>query len=323
MARQRPSKNSSSASDEAGTRPGGASKPLEAGLAAGLERQLDKLTASKLAPGLYVVSTPIGNLADITVRALFTLAAADMVLCEDTRHSRKLFSAYGIHGMLQSYHDFSDERDRERILAALGEGKAVALISDAGTPLIADPGFKLVRAAIAGGFNVFAIPGASAILAALVGSGLPSDRFYFGGFLPAKETARWQVFENLRSVAGTLIFYETAGRLEGTLETLSTLFPGRPITVARELTKHYEEFLRGSAESVAGKIRETPPLGELVLLVGPGETAPATEEDIQQALRVAMTSGTLKEAVEEVAKGLGAARKTVYNLALKLRDEVK
>ncbi len=296
---------------------------IKGALAAGLEKQLGKLSSSSLAAGLYLVSTPIGNLSDISIRALFVVAAADLVLCEDTRHSRKLFSAYGIHNKLQAYHDFSGEKDRAGVMEALGEGRAVALISDAGTPLIADPGFKLVRAAIADGFNVFAIPGPSAILCALVASGLPTDRFFFEGFLPAKEMAKRQTLENLRNVPGTLILYETGGRLESTLEALLAVFPDRSIVLARELTKLYEAFARGSAAELLQSTKESPPPGEFVVLVGPGETMPATDLDVEMALAIAMKTASLKEAVEEVAKGLGAGKKLVYNLALKLRDRDK
>ncbi|MFZ1110325.1 MAG: 16S rRNA (cytidine(1402)-2'-O)-methyltransferase [Rhodomicrobium sp.] len=290
-------------------------------LSAGIERQFDKLCAAPLAPGLHVVSTPIGNLSDITLRALFTLAAADIALCEDTRHSRKLFSAFGIGRKLETYHDFSSERDRERILGALRDGKSVALISDAGTPLVADPGFKLVRAALAEGVNVFPVPGASAMLSALVASGLPSDRFFFGGFLPAKEKARREALEALGDAPGALIFYESAARIEAALKAIASVFPARPAVLAREITKIHEGYARGTAQELLAEIERNPPIGELVLLIGPGE-APKTEDgDIEHALRRAMAAGSMKEAVEEVAKELGVAKKKVYNLALKLRDK--
>lgn len=297
--------------------------PEITGLVAAMKAQLEKLQAGPLAPALYIVSTPIGNLADISLRALFVLASAATVLCEDTRHSRKLFSAYGIRAKLETYHDFSDERDRARVLGALGEGRSVALISDAGTPLIADPGFKLARAAVAAGFDVVAIPGPSAVLAALAVSGLPSDQFHFGGFLPAKETARHEALKQSGSIPGTLIFFESASRLEGTLAAMSTHFADRPIAIARELTKHYEEVLRGSAADLLRKIRDKPLMGELVLLIGPGEAKAASDEDVRCALRIAMSKASLKEAVENVAKGLGVQKKVVYNLALRIRDTNK
>lgn len=290
------------------------------GLIVALNAQLDKVQATPLAHGLHLVSTPIGNLSDISIRALLALATADLVVCEDTRHSRKLFSAYGIQRKLESYHDFSGDRDRDRILGVLAEGKSVALISDAGTPLVADPGFKLVRSAVAAGFSVFAIPGPSAILTALVASGLPSDQFFFGGFLPAKEGARREMLEALHGVPGTLIFYETASRMAASVEAIGMAFPDRAIVIARELTKLYETILRGSAASLLKAIEETPLIGECALLVGPGEEPPATSEDIEKALRQALRRSSLKEAVDEVANGLGAGRKLVYNLALKMKD---
>jgi 16S rRNA (cytidine1402-2'-O)-methyltransferase len=317
MAAQQSSKNSRNGLAEAAE----GTEALKGELMAGLGSQLDKLAASPLAAGLYLISTPIGNLADISVRALFTLASADVAVCEDTRHSRKLLSAYGIRRRLEAYHDFSGSGDRARILAALRGGKSVALISDAGTPLIADPGFKLVRAAIAEGFSVFAIPGPSALLAALVTSGLPSDQFFFGGFLPPKEGARRDALEAARALPGTLIFYESGPRLEETLEVLHAVFPDRSIVIARELTKFYEAILRGSTAQLLSEIRANPPVGELVILIGPGGAGPATDTDIERALQSAMRRMSLKEAVEEVAKGLGAGRKTVYNLALRLRDQ--
>ena len=296
------------------------SERLEA-LASGMQQQLNKLCAAPLAAGLYIVSTPIGNLGDISLRALLTLAAADSVFCEDTRHSRKLFSAYGIGRKLETYHDFSGEKDRARILEALRESKSVALISDAGTPLVADPGFKLVRSAIEEGFQVLPVPGSSAMLPALVASGLPSHQFFFAGFPPPKEAAKRGALEALRAVPGTIILYETPSRIEATLAALSDVFPDRQIVLARELTKIHEEFARGAAETLLEKVKEMPPLGEIVLLIGPGETPEAQEEDVENALRKAMERASLKEAVEEVAKGLGAGKKKVYNLALKLKGQ--
>jgi 16S rRNA (cytidine1402-2'-O)-methyltransferase len=318
MPSHRTSKKSRAASAEHAV--GAGSVPnLQSHLALGFGPQLDKLSSAPLTPGLYLVSTPIGNLGDISLRALHTLAAADLVFCEDTRHSRKLFSAFGLGRKLETYHDFSGERDRARILDALGDGKSVALLSDAGTPLIADPGFKLVRAAIAAGFSVFPVPGPSAVLAALVASGLPSDQFFFGGFLPHKAAARRNALEALRSIPGTLIFFETASRLASTLDALSTIWPDRTVALARELTKLHEAILRGSPRLLADLVRDNPPLGELVLLIGPGEPHLATEADIEAELRLAMKTLSLKKAVEKVAKGLGAGKKVVYNLALKLR----
>jgi 16S rRNA (cytidine1402-2'-O)-methyltransferase len=318
MSRRRASKNSELLSETAAAAHRDFSK---AELLSSIEGQIAKLLSAPLTTALYLVSTPIGNLADMTVRALFTLAAADFVYCEDTRHSRKLFSAYGIGRKLEAYHDFSGERDRERVMMALRSGKSVALISDAGTPLIADPGFKLVRAVIAEGIPVIPVPGASAVVAALCAAGLPSDQFFFGGFLPPKEKARREALNALRSVPGTLVFYETPGRIEAALSALTSIFPDRIIIIARELTKLHEAFARGTAVELLEQIKETPPLGEIVLLIGPGENQPATDADIETALRKALKRGSLKEAVEDVAKGLLAGRKKVYNLALKLKKE--
>ncbi len=322
MSRRRGAKNSGAAtSAESAAAAPPISDELKTELAAGVQRQIEKLCAAPLEPGLYIVSTPIGNLSDITVRALFTLAAADIALCEDTRHSRKLFSAYGVGRKLETYHDFSGERDRERILAALRDGKSVALISDAGTPLVADPGFKLVRGALAEGVPVFPVPGASAMLTALVASGLPSDQFLFGGFLPPKEKARRDALEALRDAPGTLVFYETASRIEAALKAIAGVFPGRLAVLARELTKIHEAFARGTAEQLLAGIELDPPLGELVLLIGPGEPQETGDAALEDALKKAMKRGSLKEAVEEVAKGLGVGKKKVYNLALRLRDK--
>ncbi len=314
------SKNSKPAAAEA-AQGETANHAVEAALAAGVSRQIEKLAAAPLAPGLYIVSTPIGNLADISLRALFVLASADAVFCEDTRHSRKLLSAYGIGRKLDAYHDFSKEHDRTRILAMLKEGRSVALISDAGTPLVADPGFKLVRAAIEEGASIFAIPGPSAILAALVTAGLPTDRFHFGGFLPPKDAARRNELEAARAIPGTLIFYESGSRLEGTAAALKEVFPGRPIVIARELTKLFETILRGTPSEILSEIHDAPPAGEFVILIGPGEQTPPASEDIEHALQNAMRRMSLKEAVEEVAKGLGVGRKQVYNLALQMKGK--
>ena len=294
MARRQRAKNSRAGCPEDTSGAGVEASLRQQELLSGVQRQLDRLGAGSLAAGLYIVSTPIGNLGDISLRALSTLAAADMVVCEDTRHSRKLFSAYGIGRKLETYHDFSGEKDRARILGALREGKSVAVISDAGTPLIADPGFKLVRGAVAEGFRVFAAPGPSALLSALVASGLPSDQFFFGGFLPPKEMARREILEAFRAVPGTLIVYETPSRIEATLSAIGAIFPDRQITLARELTKIHEEFVGGTAETLLEKIKETPLLGEMVVLIGPGQTPQAQDADLEDALRKAMERVSLR-----------------------------
>ncbi len=318
---RRPSKKSPKRSSGGGAEAEAREGLTGAELAPGILRQLDRLCAEPLPPALYLVSTPIGNLGDISLRALATLGAADIVLCEDTRHSRKLFSAYGLHGRLQAYHDFSGERERARIIEELAKGKSVALISDAGTPLIADPGYKLVRDAISQGIPIFAIPGASAILTALVASGLSTDQFFFAGFLPPKDGARRAALEKLTAIPGTLVFYESGTRLLGTLEAIALLFPDRSVTVARELTKFYEEFLRGAPRDLIESMANTPLQGEFVLLIEAGKIAAPTEGDITEALAHALKSASVKEAVEEVAEGLGVSRKIVYNLALRMKGK--
>ena len=322
MARKTGAKKARLGSGEATeTTDGPGPEGLEA-LASGVTQHLAKLFAAPLAPGLYIVSTPIGNLGDISLRALFTLSAADIVVCEDTRHSRKLFSAYGIGRKLETYHDFSGENDRARILAALGQGKSVAIISDAGTPLIADPGFKLVRAARAGGIGVFPVPGPSALLSALVSSGLPSDEFFFGGFLPPKEMARRKALEACRAIPGTLIFYETPGRIEAALGALADIFPDRTVAIARELTKLHETLVSGPASSLIEAVKKDAPRGELAILIGPGEPRQASDADIEEALRKSLKRESVKEAVENIAMELGVGRKKVYNLALKLKGQL-
>lgn len=294
---------------------------LPSALLPGFERQLEKLLAAALTPGLYLVSTPIGNLADISIRAVSILARADVVVCEDTRHSRTLLSAYGIKRQVEAYHDFSGAKDRARILKHLAGNKSVALISDAGTPLIADPGYKLVRSAIDDGFCVFTVPGPSAAIAALVSSGLPTDRFLFCGFLPPKEGQRRSLLERFLGFQETLVFYETASRLPRTLSAVAEIFPKRLVVVARELTKLHEETLRGTALELLEKIRTSPPQGEIVLLFGPGMIEAPSESDILAALEPALKKASLRDAVEEVAERLGVARKLVYNLALKIGGE--
>ncbi|MGH6949578.1 MAG: 16S rRNA (cytidine(1402)-2'-O)-methyltransferase, partial [Vitreimonas sp.] len=227
-------------------------------------------TSPPLEPGLYVVSTPIGNLRDITLRALDTLGGADRVYAEDTRVARKLLDAYSLKPRLAAYHEHNAEAARAEILAALEQGESVALISDAGTPLVSDPGFKLARAAIEAGHRVFPIPGASALLAALVTSGLPSDRFLFAGFLPPKQTARRAALAALADVEATLIFYETGPRLADALADMAEAFGARPASVARELTKLFEETRRAPLGDLAAHYAEAgAPKGEIVVVVAP------------------------------------------------------
>ncbi len=227
------------------------------------------LPAATLDPGLYVVATPIGNLADVTLRALAMLAGADAILAEDTRVSRALLARYGIERPLSPYHEHNAAEARPRALKRIAEGQALALISDAGTPLISDPGYKLVAEAIELGLAVVAAPGPSAALAALCVAGLPTDRFYFEGFLPPRQSARRERLNALAAVPGTLIFYEAAGRLAETLADLAHELGARPAAVARELTKLHEEVRRGALDTLAAEYAAGgPPRGEIVIVVG-------------------------------------------------------
>ncbi len=289
------------------------------GLHEAVMQQLNKVAAQPLAAGLYIVATPIGHLADITLRALTTLAAVDLILCEDTRHSRKLLTAYGLGRPLRAYHDFSSETERTDILDRIASGSAIALISDAGTPLVSDPGYKLVRAALLLGIRVIPIPGASAVLAALVASGLPSDQFHFAGFMPRKDKGRRDKLVAMEDIPGTLIFFETGPRLLETLEAINDMLPGRTLTVARELTKLHETVITGSFADIAERLGDGEPIGEIAVLISPQEERPVDENAIAEALQKALKTETLKKSVEEVTKRFDAPRNMVYNLALKLR----
>ena len=269
--------------------------------------------------GLYIVATPIGNLADISLRALKLLNEADLVVCEDTRVTRKLFTAHGIAGALTAYHEHNAERVRPKLLEAMRNGKSVALVSDAGTPLVSDPGYKLVTAAIEAGLSVTPLPGPSAALAALVVSGLPSDRFLFAGFLPAKKGARRQTLEELAPVPATLIFFESGRRLAAALKDMAELLGPRPAAVARELTKLFEQVRRGDLAELAERYRdEGPPKGEIVLVVAPPSPVQWTEADLDARLITAFEAGSLRDAVARVTAESGLPRRQVYARALVL-----
>ena len=264
------------------------------------------------------MATPIGNLADISLRALAVLARAGHICCEDTRHSQKLLTAFGIRGRLTAYHEHNAARERPKILGWLANGASVALISDAGTPLIADPGYKLVREAAEAGHHVFPVPGPSAAIAALSASGLPTDQFLFAGFLPPKESARRKRIEALADIPATLVFYETAPRLAASLADLASIMEGREIAVAREMTKRFEEILRGVLPLVLpGEAGE--PKGEIVILVAPAQEAGIAEDEIRDALARAMQEMSLRDAVDEVTRTLRVPRRLVYSLALELQ----
>ncbi|MGF1456956.1 MAG: 16S rRNA (cytidine(1402)-2'-O)-methyltransferase [Alphaproteobacteria bacterium] len=269
------------------------------------------------------MATPIGHADDITLRALDTLEAADLIVCEDTRVTGRLLSLFSIACPLQAYHDHNAAKVRPRILEALAGGAVVALVSDAGTPLISDPGYKLVSEAVAAGHAVHPIPGASATLAALSVGGLPTDRFFFAGFLPVKAGARRSTLKDLAAIPSTLVFFETGARLAASLEAMADVLGPRPAAVARELTKTFEDVRRGSLPDLARAVVETPPKGEIVVLVGPpdADTAAGLPDDaaLDAALKSALREMPLKGAVAAVTADLGLPRRTVYQRALTLR----
>ena len=290
-----------------------------------LEASREEAT-SKQPAGLYVVATPIGNLGDITLRALQTLAAADAVVCEDSRVTGALLHHYGIKKPLVSYHDHNADERRPQILARLAAGEALALVSDAGTPLVSDPGFKLVQACRAEGYSVTALPGASALLTALSSSGLPTDKFLFAGFLPPKRTARQKALAELAAVPATLVFYEAPSRLAAALDDMEkVLGPERQAAVARELTKLFEEFRNAPLAELVAHYRQAPaPKGEIVILVGPPVEAASTEataaansEALDAQLKEALRTMSLRDAVAAVAATTGAKKSEVYKRALK------
>jgi 16S rRNA (cytidine1402-2'-O)-methyltransferase len=277
------------------------------------------LSDAPLAPGLYVVATPIGNLRDITLRALDVLAQADLVLAEDTRVSGKLLHAYGLSARLERHDEHAAERVRPKVLAALAAGQRVALVSDAGTPLISDPGYRLVREAAAAGHAVFPIPGASALLAGLSAAGLPTDRFLFVGFPPAKSAARRTFLAEFAGVRATLVFFEGGSRLKGSLADMAAVLGDREAVVCRELTKLYETFYRGALASLAADPALDAPKGEIVILVGPGRETEATAADADAALSDALSRLKPADAAAEVAKALGLPRRDLYRRALELK----
>jgi 16S rRNA (cytidine1402-2'-O)-methyltransferase len=272
-----------------------------------------------LAAGLYLVATPIGNLRDISLRALDVLSQADVIACEDTRVTSKLMSAYDIDTKLIAYHEHNAARARPQIMARLARGEIVALVSDAGTPLISDPGYKLVREARDAGHTVTAIPGASAVLAAVSVSGLPTDRFYFGGFVPSKSGQRQRFFAEIGSVPSTIILFETAPRLAASLSAAAKALGDRPAVVARELTKKFEQCRAGSLAELATHYADAgPPKGEIVLVIGPptSETGQIDALGLDAKLREAMADHSVRDAVDRVAVETGLPRRQVYRHAL-------
>ncbi|SHF61229.1 16S rRNA (cytidine1402-2'-O)-methyltransferase [Kaistia soli DSM 19436] len=279
-------------------------------------------TAPPLPGGLYIVSTPIGNLRDITIRALQTLAAADIIACEDTRTTRVLLRHYGLSGQLIAYHEHNAAEQRPRILEALDTGRSLALVSDAGTPLISDPGYRLVADVTAAGHLVVPIPGASAILAGLVAAALPTDAFFFAGFLPTRTVGRKKRIAALAAIPGTLVFYESPHRTAETLADLAeTLGPERPATMARELTKTFETHRRGTLGSLAAELADEPdPKGEIVIMVGPPEAGVAEPGDVDALLLRLLADHPVKEAAQQAAAQTGLPRRDLYQRALALKQ---
>ena len=272
--------------------------------------------------GLYVVSTPIGNLRDITLRALDVLAAADLILAEDTRVTGKLMSAYGLRGRLERADDHAAERAAERAVEAVREGQVVALVSDAGTPLVSDPGFIVARRLIEAGLPVHPAPGPSALLAALAVAGLPADRVLFAGFAPPRSSARRSWLEGLKPVRATLVLYDSGPRLAASLADMAAVLGDRPAAVARELTKLHEECVRGSLAALAADPRLADPRGEIVVVVGPGAAAVASAEEADAALLAALAHAGVGEAATQVAQALDLPRKALYRRALELKGQV-
>ena len=276
---------------------------------------------SKLLPGLYIVETPIGNLGDLSPRAARILRTADLIAVEDTRVTARLLRHAGSDRPMTPYHDHNAERVRPGLIARMAS-EAVALVSDAGTPLISDPGYKLVRDARAAGIEVTTIPGPSATVAALTLAGLPTDRFAFFGFLPAKAAARTTAIAQAAAFPGTLLFYESGPRLGAALAALAEGLGSREAAVAREITKAYEETVTGTLPGLAARYADAAPKGEIVIVVGPpGEAPPASDGDVEAALRDALTRLPASQAAGEVAKRLGADRKALYARALQLKDQ--
>ncbi|MFN3945702.1 MAG: 16S rRNA (cytidine(1402)-2'-O)-methyltransferase [Allosphingosinicella sp.] len=272
-----------------------------------------------LSPGLYIVATPIGNLSDLSPRAAATLAAADLIAVEDSRVTAKLLRHIGVKRPMAPYHDHNADKVRPGLIARMAS-EAVALVSDAGTPLISDPGYKLVRDARAAGIAVTTIPGPSALIAALTLSGLPTDRFAFWGFLPAKSGARAAAVREMAAFPGTAILYESGPRLAASLAALAEGLGPREAAVVREISKRFEESVAGTLPELAERYRDSPPKGEIVIVVGPpGEAEAPQEADIDAALREAMTRLSPSRAAAEVAAALGLPRRDVYERAQRLK----
>jgi 16S rRNA (cytidine1402-2'-O)-methyltransferase len=280
-----------------------------------------EIVARPLEPALYLVATPIGNLGDITLRALETLAGADVLACEDTRVTRVLLDRYGIRQRPTPYHEHNAGEAGPRLIAALKEGRSVALVSDAGTPLVSDPGFRLVGQALAAGIRVVPIPGASAVLAALTASGLPSDAFLFAGFLPVKDGQKRTRLEELKAVPATLIFFESPRRLDDTLAAMADVYGPRPAAIGRELTKAFEEMRTGTLATLAAHYAEADtPKGEIVICVGPPEEKADQPEDIDRLLLSLAGEMPASKAAAEAARMTGQPKQALYRRLLELKE---
>jgi 16S rRNA (cytidine1402-2'-O)-methyltransferase len=281
-----------------------------------ISQVLEDVVARPLEAGLHLVATPIGNLGDLSVRAIATLARADVIYCEDTRHSRGLLAHFGISTPLRAYHEHNGDQVRPEILKALAGGGRIALISDAGTPLVSDPGYKLVAMALDAGYRVTGVPGASAAIAGLAQSGLPTDAFFFAGFLPHKQAARQERLRTLAVIPATLVLYEAPSRVGKCLADISVVLGARRVAVLRELTKLHEECLRGTAETLAQHFDAQEARGEFVIVIGPPEIAVVHDADIVVRLASALESMSVRDAAEAVAAACGVGRGRVYDLAL-------
>ncbi len=295
----------------------------EQGVGAAVASELARLLASPVAPGLYFIATPIGNLGDVSLRALSMLATVDRLYCEDTRISRRLLERFGINRRLLTYHEHNAGEVRPEILAALAEGQSVALISDAGTPAVSDPGFKLAVSVIAAGHQVSPVPGPSAVISALTVSGLATDRFLFAGFLAQKSNSRRQQITELSAIPATVVLYESPHRLADSLRDLAELLGPRPAAVAREITKRYEEIKRGSLVELAEWSEEVPARGEITIVIGQASTLPAediTDDVIEEKLAVLLIEHPPSRAAKLLAAELGVPKSRVYDIGLKLKQ---
>src|SRR5580692_3254262 len=283
------------------------------------------LAVPKPAGGLYLVATPIGNLGDLTLRALETLAGVDLIACEDTRITRRLTERYGITGQLTPYHEHNAASARPKILEKLAQGGSIALVSDAGTPLISDPGFKLVREVCAAGFSVVALPGPSSVLSALSVAALPTDRFFFEGFLPPKQAARRARLTELSRIDATLVMFESGNRVQDTLADLAGIMGGRDAAICRELTKMHEEVTRATLAELALSADTLETRGEFVLVIGPPAAGALamTEDALDDLLRASLRRDSVKDAVAHAVELSGRPRREIYARALELAKQTK